>query len=391
MSSKFRSGLTHTAGTDPAMIVQAKIVGVNMANWTVDVYTTYDKHKYLDIQVGSPYLHFNSGEGISVMPEVGAQCLLAVPGDSTAPTVLTFVAPHEVTTPQNDTDKGGVTFAAGRQPGKPGDIYLRTRDGNFITLHRGGVLQIGATEVAQRIYIPVGNYITDISGNYNHHNTSGSIVWGIQEGPSTENIPSRFTQTFRVHANDKYADIRVSAGKVLDPVPEPNSKQVLAELSRLGFGTDPVVYEVVMSPGGFEAVGGKTANDGVRDQIRFKYFFDRVGNVFMRSEGNALAVFQKELVIFARKGVTIHCEEGFRMQVKQDLELESKGYTHLKGNIIKLGAGATPVARQGDPVIVALPAAQINAMSPAGPIVGVITMPSPLFGSIMSGSSQVLA
>jgi hypothetical protein len=391
MTSKFRSGFTHAAGTDPALIVQAKIIGVNMANWTVDVYTTYEKHRYLDIQVGSPYLHFNSGEGICVMPELGAQCLLAVPGDSTAPVVLTFVAPHEVSAPQGSTDKGGVTFAAGRQAGKPGDIYLRTRDGNFITLHRGGVLQIGATEVAQRIYIPVGNYITDISGNYNHHNSGGSIVWGLQEGPSTENIPARYTHTFRVHANDKYADIRVSAGKVLDPVSEPNSKEILAELNRLGFGSDPVVYEVVMSPGGFEAVGGKAANSEVRDQVRFKYFFDRIGNVFMRSEGSALAVFQKELVIFARKDITIHCEKGFQMQVEQDIEMESKGYTHLKGNLIKLGAGTTPVARQGDPVIITIPVAQINAMSLVGPITGVITMASPIFGSIMSGSSQVLA
>jgi hypothetical protein len=143
-------------------------------------------------------------------------------------------------------------------------------------------------------------------------------------------------------------------------------------------------------PGGFEAANGKVSGTNVRDTVKFKYFFDRAGNVFMRSEGNALAVFQKELVIYARKGVTLHCEKGFSMQVKSDLEMESKGYTHLKGNLIKLGPGTTPVARQGDPVIITIPVAQINAMSPVGPITGVITMASPLFGSIMSGSAQVL-
>lgn len=390
MGSKFRNGFTHAAGSDPAYISQAKVIGVNMANWTVDVYTTYDKHRYMDVQVGSPYLHYNNGEGIFVMPELGAQCLVAVPGDTTGPVVLTFTTPHEVRA-ATDTDPGGVTFAGGRPPGKPGDIYLRTRDGNFITLHRGGVLQIGATEVAQRIYIPIGNYITDISENYNHHNASGSITWGIQEGPSTSNIPSRFTQTFRVHANDKYTDVRVSCGKVLDAVPEPQNKQILAELNRLGFGTDPVVYEVVLAPGGFEAAGGKVANAKVRDNVKFKYFFDRAGNVFMRAQGNVLAVFQKELVIYARKGIAVHCEKGFQLQVKQDMELESKGYTHLKGNIIKLGPGATPVARQGDPVIITIPVAQITAVSPVGPITGTLTMISPIFGSIMSGSAQVLA
>jgi hypothetical protein len=361
-----------------------------MANWTVDVYTTYDKHRYLDVQVGSPYLHYNNGEGIFCMPEVGAQCLVAIPGDTTGPVVLTFTTPHEIQA-ATDTDPERASFAAGRPHAKPGDLMLRTRDGNFITLHRGGVLQIGATEVAQRIYIPIGNYITDISENYSHHNASGSVTWGIQEGPSTENIPSRFTQTFRVHANDQFADVRVSCGKVLDAVAEPRNKQVLAELNRLGFGDDPVVYEVLLARGGFEAAGGKAANGDVRDTVKFKYFFDRGGNVFLRAEGNVLAIFQKELVIYARKGVAVHCEKGFQLQVKQDLELESKGYTHLKGNVIKLGPGTTPVARQGDPVIITIPTAQITAMSPAGPITGVITMISPIFGAIMSGSSKVLA
>jgi hypothetical protein len=390
MSSKFRSGFTHQAGSDPAYIQQAKVIGVNMANWTVDVYTTYDKHRYMDVQVGSPYLHYSNGEGIFAMPEVGAQCLVAIPGDTTGPVVLTFTTPHETRT-ASDTDPGGVTFAGGRPVAKPGDIMMRTRDGNFITLHRGGVLQIGATEVAQRIYIPIGNYITDISGNYNHHNTSGSITWGIQEGPSTENIPSRFTQTFRVHANDQYADVRVSCGKVLDAVQEPQNKQILAELNRLGFGADPVVYEVILAPGGFEAASGKVKNATTRDTVKFKYYFDRAGNTFVRAEGNVLAVFQKELVIYARKGIAIHCEKGFQLQVKQDMELESQGYTHLKSPIVKLGPGTTPVARQGDPVVITIPVAQINAMSPVGPITGVITMVSPIFGSILSGSSQVLA
>lgn len=390
MSTKFRNGLTHTAGFDSAVIAQAKVVGVNMANWTVDVYTTYDKHRYMDVQVGSPYLHYNNGEGVFVMPEIGAQCLVAIPGDTTGPVVLTFTTPHESKT---GTDGGseGVTFSAGRPTAKPGDIMMRTRDGNFITLHRGGVLQIGATEVAQRIYIPVGNHITDISGNYAHHNTGGSVVWGIQEGPSVENIPATHTQTFRVHANDQYADVRVSCGKVTAAMPEPQNKQVLAELNRLGFGEEPVVYEVTLAPGGFEAANGKAKNANVRDQVKFKYFFDRAGNAFMRSEGNVFAVFQKELVIHARKGVTIRCEKGFGLQVKQDLEIESKGYSHLKAPIVKLGPGTTPVARQGDPVIITIPVAQINAMSPVGPITGVITMITPIFGSIMSGSSQVLA
>lgn len=388
MSAKFREGFTHAAGTDPGKIVQGEVVGVNMANWTVDIYTKFDNHHHFDVQVGSPYLHYNNGEGVFAMPEVGAQCIIGIPGDSSPPAVLTFVAPPEV--PSASDPK--VSFSAGRPHAKPGDIFLRTRDGNFITLHRGGVVQIGATELSQRIYIPLGNHITDVSENYSHHNASGSIVWGIQEGPSTENIPSRFTQTFRVHANDKYADVRVSWGKVMDPHKETGSaSEILGELTRLGFGKDPTVCEVLLAPGGFEASSGNFSGEGMRDKVKYKYFFDRVGNVFMRAEGNVLGVFRKEVVIYAKKNVTVHCDKTVSVSAKDALELEGKAYVHVKGGIVKLGPGTTPVARQGDPVIITIPVAQLTGLVAGAPFTGVMTMISPVFGSIMSGSAQVLA
>jgi hypothetical protein len=87
----------------------------------------------------------------------------------------------------------------------------------------------------------------------------------------------------------------------------------------------------------------------------------------------------------------VHCEKGFGLSVKQDMVLESKGYTHLKGNLIKLGAGARPVACQGDAVMVTLPVAQMTGVVAGAPFTGVMTMLAPVFGQIMSGSSQVLA
>lgn len=388
MSSKFREGFTHAAGTDPGKIVQGKIVGVNMANWTVDVHTKFDKHTHFDVQVGAPYLHYSNGEGVFVMPEVGAQCVVGIPGDSTPPVVLTFTAPPEVPS----ATEPRVSFAAGRPHAKPGDIFLRTRDGNFVTLHRGGVLQIGSTELSQRIYIPIGNHVTDISENYAHHNASGSVVWGIQEGPSTENIPSRFTQTFRVHANDKFADVRVSWGKVMDPHKEPGSASViLGELTRLGFGKEPTVCEVLLAPGGFEASSGNFSAESVRDKVRFKYFFDRGGNVFIRAEGSVLAVIQKEAVLYAKKNVTVHCDKSFSLSAKDALELEGKAYAHVKGGIVKLGPGTTPVARQGDPVMITIPVAQLTGLVAGVPFTGVMNMTAPIFGTIMSGSPQVLA
>jgi hypothetical protein len=59
----------------------------------------------------------------------------------------------------------------------PGDIHLSTRDGNFVFIRRGGVIQIGATPVCQTIYIPLRNMIQQFSENYDLETVGGQLQW----------------------------------------------------------------------------------------------------------------------------------------------------------------------------------------------------------------------
>jgi hypothetical protein len=190
-------------GNVPANFIQGKVVNVNLVNWTVDVTAQFDRKRYFDIQVGSPYMHYSNGEGISVFPEVGAKCMVCLPSDSSPPYVSSFIMPMENTdmaapdAPKGTTSKSspsatssGASFAGGRPPAKPGDIWMRTRDDNFVILHRGGVVQIGCSELAQRLYIPLSHLIMDISNNYAHHNMGGSILWSMQEGAGMAHLPT---------------------------------------------------------------------------------------------------------------------------------------------------------------------------------------------------------
>jgi hypothetical protein len=68
----------------------------------------------------------------------------------------------------------------------PGDIYLGTRDENRIILRRGGVIQIGATPLAQRFYLPVDNIIRDLCENYYLETLAGGLSWSLD---LPENIP----------------------------------------------------------------------------------------------------------------------------------------------------------------------------------------------------------
>src|SRR5688572_9587611 len=258
--STFRSSWTQPEGAVGAHIMEGQVVDINLVNWTVDVVTKFDQKYYLNIQVSSPYAHFNRGEGFYAMPDIGAKCHVCIPSDGPPPFVLDFIMPQETIDGASedapdgtDGGKGGVTqeataasFAGGRRRAKPGDIGITNRDGSFVRLHRGGVLQIGSTELAQRLYIPLQNLISDISQNYEHQNTGGSINCFIAQGESSSNPPTVCRHTYRLLANDAKATVRVAIGKVSDVISEPDV-ETRSDLSQLGFGgaSQPTVCEVI--------------------------------------------------------------------------------------------------------------------------------------------------
>ena len=291
-----------------------------------------------------------------------------VAGDSSPPFILAYVMPPETVsgvTPDapNGTQSSGTTptgttntFAGGRPPCNPGDIWLRTRDNNFVILHRGGTLQIGATPLAQRIYIPLNNYITDISQNYEHHNSNGSMVWGIQQGAPEEYLSSSFTQTFRVFAGDQYADIRVTCGDVTSPLGDPDNG-VAAEAAGLGKGDDgkganPIIYEIAVSPKGFIAESGapQDSQATVAGSV-LRFAFDRQGNTFLRAEGNVSLQLNQKLTIAVQSDISITTQGGFQLEATNGILLNGGDSTEIQGGVIRLNGGTYPIARQYDTVM----------------------------------------
>lgn len=153
-----------------AEIETARIINVNIENWSVDCIAEHANKRYFDIQVMAPYFHFANGEGIYAQPEAGALCWVCVPssGRFAAPFVLGFQSAHD-----EDFD----SFRGGRQTLNPGDIMMRTRDENFLILRRGGVVQIGATPVSQTMYVPIGNMIRHFCEQYELNTFGGLLEW----------------------------------------------------------------------------------------------------------------------------------------------------------------------------------------------------------------------
>lgn len=386
---------------------QAVVTDVHPGTWRVDVVTKFDRRTYKGVQVGSAYLHYAGGEGINVMPEIGAKCHVTIPADGSEPFLSSFIAPLEtkgaekvvtgdgttvLVSPDGKTkaNPGDASFAAGRPRANPGDIILSTRDRNWIALRRGGVVEIGASPLAQRLYIPITNLVSDVAERYALETAGGAISWGLQEGPTIENSPTEWTQTFRVLANSTFADLRVSCGSVA-ALGERDADVTLSRLAELGVDDTALVYEVVVAEGGFRASSGEPASKSIHNSARFRYFVAREGGALLRSEAS--------VYLFARKRLFLEAVERLDLKAPHiainaaDL-LEGKGeVADLAYNLVKLGPGGgarRPAARMGDSVLISatLPVPCVITLGGV-PTPATIQIPS-MVGVIMGGDPAVL-
>jgi hypothetical protein len=350
----FRNSWTAKQGHTPGTTAQGRITNVNMKNWTVDVISVFDRYRWLNIQVGSPYQNTFAGEGFFVVPEVGSCCMVVHPSDSTAPYVSSFVMPSETVSDSSASDAptgtrshgnnpqypSDVTFAGSRPAYTPGTLGMTGRDGQFVLLHRGGVLELGASSVCQRIFIPLANHMIDMSQRYYHHNVGGAVLWGMAEGPGQTNFPTTNIQTFRIMANDQFATVRIQTGDVLNPIPDSS-----------GVITDTVVYEVTVIPEGINADSGDLASAAASKAVTYRYTIDKSGNVSMVMSGDVFQFYKKSFTISAVGTIAFNGEADGVMTFKNGLTVDGGDFATIKGKIVRLGAGSQAVARKGDLVV----------------------------------------
>ena len=254
------------------------IASVNVQNMTVDWVSQHSGRQVPGVQIMAPYINFNNGEGFTVVPEVGSICVLCWPSDEESPFIMGFITAPEAASvdtgnvdPDEDPDTAAATMAAtpkvstaggttqerssdasyraNRPVLNPGDMLWQGRDENFVVLRRGGVLQIGSTNICQRAYVPVGNYIRDFCENWELNTAAGSMSWVVHPSETTPdaNAPTEFTLVAREYAQDAKASIKVSVGSLIK---EP----------QLPSAVTPFV-EVVIAPNNIDPVDGATQSE----------------------------------------------------------------------------------------------------------------------------------
>ncbi len=267
------------------------ITDVNRKTWTVTVETRHTAKTVPDLQIMVPYHHYANGEGLHHLPEVGAVCLLGWPSDNTPPIVMGYLGMPSVelasdgqARPESTDDSASptdVSLRSRRPDMNPGDIGMTTRDENFVICRRGGIVQIGATSIAQRIYIPVLNYIKDICENYSMQSFGGDVSWTVdrQESDPSGNAPATWTMHLREFAQDAKATVRVRYLPVQAPGGGSKSAWEIS-VSPQGIDTDDGSVEEEMYSLLVTIDGDKTEVIGANRSVTVR------GNDTVRVEGN---------------------------------------------------------------------------------------------------------
>lgn len=184
-----------TGGYSPAAVEGATIMSVNALEYSVDFVTDFNYRFYGGVPFASPYVHHQYGEGVYAMPEVGAKCWVCWPSDGQHPFILGYGAA---------LDRDGAAWRGNRKAMGGGDIYLGTRDGNGVTIRRGGVVEVQATPIAKRFYIPINNLIRDFCQNYELRTFGGDLTW-LVERPEKNEAGDK-TTTLLIQAKEKATD-----------------------------------------------------------------------------------------------------------------------------------------------------------------------------------------
>lgn len=194
-----RSQSASTPGSKAAEIFRAQIINVNIKDYIVDVrYENYPYSTHFDIPFMVPYVNQNQGEGMNFMPEVGSTVWVCKSSETErAAFVLGWTIVNE-----------GGAYRGGRELLNPGDLHFSTRDGNFVYIRRGGIVQIGATPACQRIYIPIKNIIRDFAENYELSTPGGDLTWDVEreETQGDGHRPTTLTIACKEYADDPNKD-----------------------------------------------------------------------------------------------------------------------------------------------------------------------------------------
>ena len=408
-SGKDPSGaaVTGTQASGFASIRLCRVVSVWADTYTLDVKEEGPSGvTHEGVPFSGLYSHDSSIGGVYVMPEIDSHCFIAVCADKTK-FVFGFLTNPEPAPAVDIDDAGKVrntestgerNFRGLRPTLEPGDIYLGSRDGNRVVVRSGGVVQIAATGLAQRLYIPVENVVRDYFQRYQAYSPVGEIEWGHAVLATGEDITKGtgrvLSSDYGMTTEQKAALSTVESTPVLvkynikDLAQEDVSKGKYSVELRVGRLTDETLdvetdgehifaAKSTISPqhGGQPTAAINSEKRGivsvtiyshdkadiagtpVTNPVRYSFQLNRDGDNFIYSGGHIQMEVDKTACLYAAEGTKVLNGAGHYLELTKDslFQAEIKNIVHnaiedilmtgasidLQSDDVKLGKGAS--------------------------------------------------
>lgn len=283
-----------------AIVEFGRVLDVDMATYTCTVTTQFTKKPQSGITFATPYQHFANGEGIYFMPEVGSVCWLCFPSDGNRPFIMAW-APAS-----NEGD-----YRSGKKDLNPGDIYLGTRDENFLILRRGGVVQVGGGPLCQRLFIPIENTIRDFCENYALNTLGGDLEWSIGREESTTD--GKRPALLKIHARE-FADDTKPVAKL-----EIGSHE----------SSDKTILSLTVNASGDEGAAKK-----------IELLLDKDGNVKWTVENDVTWVVRGKFSLDVEKEISVKTKDAMNLEATKDFTAKGKNTTLEAGTNATVKAGS---------------------------------------------------
>ncbi len=208
--------------TGPCVVEQAIIETVNPETHSATVQCIYSHRSIPDVKIASPFLSYKTRGGLRFLPDPGSLCYVFTPADGSGSFIFGYCDLGKTRDyPQRDGSLEAQTDYRGEYPPlDPGDMHLGSVDDNFLILKRGGILQLGATQLAQRMYIPIENLVRDYFQRYHGFSPLGEIVWDhvnlYQDNvdPKTADVPVIVKLSCREKINHKKMTVEIRMGRL---------------------------------------------------------------------------------------------------------------------------------------------------------------------------------
>ena len=226
-------------------VMAARIIDVDPLRWTCTVKTEVGMKTIYNVDIGSDYLHVFDGEGIHVMPEIGAAVWVAQSSEGDYPCFIMRYRGYPSQSVRGDSNQSLPDLKSNRPRMSPGDIVMQTRDRNGVRMRRGRITEILGSPLARTIYNGAAGVVHTLAKATKLDTLGGSVRWLVARAATD----SRGRQTTTLEAEfKKYADdsdpvVRLRAGGGLS-TPAAGAP----DGSRSVYGPAPDSAEVVNTP-----------------------------------------------------------------------------------------------------------------------------------------------